>query len=377
MGSTVRGAAQGPLLLAAAPILALVLLASPCAAQQKWEVPAGVTVRAFRGATVRCLLFGAWSLSFPRPGWGQQTVGRVVKFEKEEAQLMQPSRAVPNATAEPSPLSSPSDAALSGNSGDSGSGGVQKAELRSALDRAEEQYRINIRNRNATEDGGLMTNPQVKPIRLMEAILLPTWPCPLEGRFGTWGEGGKWVCLLHSGVTQSPLTVSIGSNGDATFETELYNRLNAVIHTYDPTLTEAKQRYIDSLPFMTFHKAGLSGQNDIEATRKRYPRLRDAVLLTVPGLIARLNVTFIDIFKIDCDGCEHGVVEDMALHYDRTTVPFGQILMEIHFTNHLPINQKLVATLESLGYRMFHTEWNAIYKYGFEVAFIHERLTKV
>lgn len=256
---------------------------------------------------------------------------------------------------------------------------VARAVLRSALNRAEEQYNINLRNRKAMDRGTLMTNPGIARVRLKEAVLLPTWPCPLEGRFGLWGEGGKWLCLVHSGKTQEPMTFSIGSRGDVSFESEMSKRLNATIHTFDPTLDGPQQRRMRAIPYLSFHNAGLSGKDQIIPTRAKFPpQFRNAVLLTVPEVLEALNVSYVDVFKIDCEGCEYGVVEDMVKLYDRTTVPFGQILMEVHFLIQQHIAARnLVTRLEGLGYRMYHSEPNAYYAAGYEVAFIHENLTRV
>jgi len=71
------------------------------------------------------------------------------------------------------------------------------------------------------------------------------------------------------------------------------------------------------------------------------------------------------------------MVQDMKRVYNRTTVPFGQVLLEIH--NISTKTQQLVGlilAMEELGYRMFHAEENGFWLEGFELAFIHERLVQ-
>lgn len=362
-------------LLTAAPLLSLLLLLPrPSTAQHVRGPQAGAALN-LGAVAFRLTLFGVGLLLLPEPGLGQQQLGLVNRFQREES---------------PQGLGGGGGAPLLRGHSEltrcpQGEGFVAaeacrlaQAVLRTALDRAEEQYRINLLNREAKK--------KMPPVpflsksnlaKLVENVMLPTWPCPLEGRFGIWGEGGKWVCLTHAGRIQNPVTISIGSKGDMSFESEMYHRLNATIHTFDPTLTKEQKQEMGSIPFLTFHDAGLSGKNEIKATLATFPRgLRNAVLLTAPQLLEEAGATYIDIFKIDCEGCEYGVVDDMVALYDRNTVPFGQILMEIHFRKRIPAARQLVAKLEDLGYRMFHAEENAYYMDGYEIAFIHESLAR-
>jgi len=118
---------------------------------------------------------------------------------------------------------------------------------------------------------------------------------------------------VHSGVTQKPVTYSIGSRGDVSFESEMHARLDAAIHTLDPTLDKKQQARMRAISYLEFHNAGLSGEKYIEVTRAKFPPpFRNAVLLTVPQVLTALKTPWVDVFKIDCEGCEYGVVEDMA-----------------------------------------------------------------
>jgi len=52
--------------------------------------------------------------------------------------------------------------------------------------------------------------------------------------------------------------------------------------------------------------------------------------------------------------------------------------MEIHFlTTQFIAARDLVAKARDLGYRMYHAEPNAYYVAGYEVALIHESLTRI
>lgn len=75
-------------------------------------------------------------------------------------------------------------------------------------------------------------------------------------------------------------------------------------------------------------------------------------------------------------GCEFAVVEELANAFTRETQPFGQILMEIHDTRNVTAMVRLMVTLESLGFRLFHTEVNAYHAQCYEIALVHESLVK-
>lgn len=67
----------------------------------------------------------------------------------------------------------------------------------------------------------------------------------------------------------------------------------------------------------------------------------------------------------------------MKRTYNRTTVPFGQFLVEIHHVTKMASQLRgLIIAMEELGFRLFHSEENGLWTEGFELAFIHERLVK-
>lgn len=114
--------------------------------------------------------------------------------------------------------------------------------------------------------------------------------------------GGKWLCLFHKNVSKNPTVISIGSNGDSSFEEDVNRRLNAFSHTFDFTLNATDKAYISSRPYLKFYDLGLAGKTMVPITYKRFkrwfPKMR---VVTVPQMLAATGLKYVDYFKIDCE----------------------------------------------------------------------------
>lgn len=158
-------------------------------------------------------------------------------------------------------------------------------------------------------------------------------------RVGGYDDGAKWVCDVHRLAHKKDcLIYSIGSNGQFQFEDGindiLGNNNRCEIHVFDPNpifsehsntnnnITSTKR--VDNI---FYHAWG------IQSSRKTkiYGGQDDKMIFYT------LNETFyklghshrhIDIFKIDCEGCEWTAYEDILRYSDQMT----QILIELHPT---------------------------------------------
>eukprot|EP00922_Rhytidocystis_sp_ex-Travisia-forbesii_P023494 GHVS01034446.1.p1 GENE.GHVS01034446.1~~GHVS01034446.1.p1 ORF type:complete len:361 (+),score=63.77 GHVS01034446.1:71-1153(+) len=173
----------------------------------------------------------------------------------------------------------------------------------------------------------------------------PEWGCALEERIGAKGDGGKWVCDFdkltegaavaeqevdgatgvrdsrRSGALDSGgggcLVYSIGSNGDWSFEQDIYDRKKCEIHTFDHTLKES----IKPPSFLHFHPWGLGppktegeeagGQEGGEG--QKVEGLTQ--LLSLPEIVSRLGhrKRVIDILKVDVEGHEFAALLPLLL----------------------------------------------------------------
>ncbi|CAI5462625.1 unnamed protein product [Closterium sp. Yama58-4] len=251
-----------------------------------------------------------------------------------------------------------------------------------ALCRADAVYWKNIARRKEALNGTLQ--PKMwNPVRMKELVLIPTYPCAINERIGKWGDGGKWTCLLPNAIQKTnPVVYSIGSFGMYSFEESMHKILGVKPYTFDPFLNPTNLEIMKNLTCLHFNEIGLSGVASLAGYKKNSP---DKKFLTLPEIMKELGHTYVDVFKIDCEGCEVDMIKDMAAAYLNTgnklalhggNLPFGQILIELHNMNNASISLETFYTLERLGYRMFSIEYNPYCPFCVEMSLIHESLVK-
>jgi len=172
----------------------------------------------------------------------------------------------------------------------------------------------------------------------------PSFSCLLEERIGYQGEGGKWVCDPSKIRAQETcLVYSIGSHGQYDFEEAVHNSISSKceIHTVD---MKPWNEYTKHAPpgYVTYHvnKIGPAPDTPIDA------------LVTTLGHTGRE----IDIFKIDCEGCEWATYKS----WFGGGVHIRQILVEIHGTGGGHGAHEFFNTLFDMGYVVFHKEPNTL-----------------
>lgn len=186
-------------------------------------------------------------------------------------------------------------------------------------------------------------NDRAKP-HWMAFNVHPMFTCDYLTRVGGHGDGGKWICDIHRFAKKPDcLVYSIGSNGQYEFEegiqelayqsllrpwdphyhpTEQISRYPCEIHIFDPspkyTASAAKNMY--------YHPWGIKSNQPSHLMDKA--DRTELQFMTLEETFAKLNHTqrHIDVFKIDCEGCEWTAYPDIMKHSHRMT----QILMEIH-----------------------------------------------
>lgn len=197
----------------------------------------------------------------------------------------------------------------------------------------------------------------------------PEFSCPFERRIGGMGDGGKWVCDPHrikqlssvrktkDGDDDPCLIYSIGNDGDQGFEhgiMDIIGEETCEIHTFE-VRSQAEMHRLDrdqndedrrktNLINMHFSWGLLSSK---ESPRPGYKTLAETVKEL--GHEGRT----IDIFKIDCEGCEWTTFHDW---FENPPTHIQQILVEVH---HNPTtSQEFFQTARDNGYVIFHKEPN-------------------
>lgn len=191
----------------------------------------------------------------------------------------------------------------------------------------------------------------------------PEFACRLEQRVGRQGDGGKWICDPHRiSAKEDCLIYSVGSNNDFSFEREVKNVIgdHCEIHTFDPADYSEGAKEVGSI----YHQWGISNV----AARDRKGQIMKTLHETAKEL-GHLGRT-VDVFKIDCEGCE---LDSFETWVDSATVGINlqQVLVEIHAKGEQNgrMNQRVVQPqtsnffqgMHKHGYVIFHKEPNIHY----------------
>lgn len=194
--------------------------------------------------------------------------------------------------------------------------------------------------------------------------------------------GGYWVC--PEGLGPDSVVYSFGIGEDISFDLGMIERFDVTVHAFDPTprsLAWVKQQ--DPPPQLVIHGFGLA---DYDGTASFAPpvdptHISHTVLerknasgpnITVDvkrlGTVMReLGHDHVDVLKMDIEGAEYGVVEDLA----REGHAVRQLLLEYH--HHLPgvplrRTEASIRRLNAAGFRIFDVSPT-----GRELSLIRER----
>lgn len=187
-------------------------------------------------------------------------------------------------------------------------------------------------------------------------------------------------------VNENSIVYSFGIGEDISFDTALLNRYNCKVFGFDPTPKSIKWIASKGLPEgFQFYDFGIgertekavfyfpknpnfvSGsvviQNNVntsEATEVELKTLKDTVEL--------LGHTRIDVLKMDIEGAEYAVVENIL----RSDLQIGQILVEFHdrfFEDGRARTLRVLELMKASGYLIF-----GVSETFDEVSFIHKSL---
>jgi len=180
------------------------------------------------------------------------------------------------------------------------------------------------RMRDTARRTGWYTNPQ-NPLHKVqdEAFwlgnnLYPNFHCPHIERVGG-GEGTKFLCYPHRLVDRPEekkkkecLIYSVGCAGDFNFEDAMSLKYNkeCEIHVFDPADWTRKNDIEDKN--IHYHPWGLVSTYDKKHKSVVWPKGRGGGFKTFQEsleILGHQNRT-VDIFKIDCEGCEWSTHED-------------------------------------------------------------------
>lgn len=174
-----------------------------------------------------------------------------------------------------------------------------------------------------------------------------------------------WVISLEK-LPQEPLVYSLGLSENLSFDLGMIQQYGATVHGFDPTIESrsfiAKSHLPAGFHYHPLAVAGHDGQLDLYGRRGKGGRKKGACFLKaackkISTLVQELGHSRLDILKIDVEGSEYSILEDVCLK----GIPVSQIAVEFH---HRFEEIGLTATVRShqmllkQGYQLAHiSDW--------------------
>jgi FkbM family methyltransferase len=166
---------------------------------------------------------------------------------------------------------------------------------------------------------------------------------------GNRSTGCAWN-FCPDGLSADSIIYSAGVGKDITFEHALAKKFGCRIFLFDPSPTGVETMALaeNKIPQFTFSPVALAGKcgalkfappaSGCEEEGSWSMQRKDTATLEVPckDLSTLLQINrhdHIDLLKIDIEGCEHEVIDDLL----KRRLPVKQLLVEFHYDNiHLP-----------------------------------------
>ena len=191
---------------------------------------------------------------------------------------------------------------------------------------------------------------------------------------------GGWA-LCPRGLGPESIVYSFGIGQDVTFDLSLIARYGLTVYGFDPTPPSIRWVRSQSLTAkFIFFEYGIAGHDGTAQfyepedwadpsyhMRSDAPKAGASVTAEVHRLeeiMRRLRHSRVDVMKMDVEGAEYEVIEDLA----RSKVRPGQLLVEFHGRfKHVgqAKTRRALRLLRRMGYRIVH-----ISKLGWEFSFI-------
>jgi len=170
--------------------------------------------------------------------------------------------------------------------------------------RREKIYEVAVKRRNIKlEETKLVSKFQRTPD--IWYLYEPLWACPDIELVGDFHDGVKWVCGLRR-LRKGCVVYSFGSNGDDQFERDILQKTQCEVFTFDPTLDHEKENMLSQDVLKNFHRVGLAEKDGVLKIDNKNRDVRN-----LKSIMKRLHHERIDILKIDIEGAEYAVFEEL------------------------------------------------------------------
>ncbi|KAK2594348.1 hypothetical protein QQS21_007949 [Conoideocrella luteorostrata] len=222
-----------------------------------------------------------------------------------------------------------------------------KQHLTAKLDHAEKLWKQSVDSRKemvAASGSRAFPDDYIYPFNVWD-FARPSFFCPHDlERVGSLGDGGKVVCGMSRYELASPgpssesnpaeelIVYSFGVSDDSSFEADMLKRTNAVIWGYDFSVDSwTKDIPQHQLSRASFHKVAIG---------KTTNKAKGPPFYTLQDLMKENGHSYVDLVKMDIEGAEYdamtSLISSLLEHNtggNNHTLPFGQILMEIHLSS--------------------------------------------
>mmetsp|Transcript_12107 Transcript_12107/g.21498 ORF Transcript_12107/g.21498 Transcript_12107/m.21498 type:complete len:355 (-) Transcript_12107:158-1222(-) len=226
-----------------------------------------------------------------------------------------------------------------------------------------------------------MNDPTIKASTYWQYHWEPSFHCDMTDRIGLIGDGGKWICnpsTIRQAVKDggSCLVYSIGSNGQFDFEQKVVEEISSEceIHIFDPGAPGEHEEVYKAEGDMyrpievwekppkqaTYHQVAIG----IDGTDLGFEGVPTKSISTMVRELGHED-RWIDIFKIDCEGCEWDVYQDFV----KPGVKIRQLQAELHAfgyprpsSNFSQIVDPFFHELNDAGFVVFSKEANLLSK---------------
>ncbi len=197
-------------------------------------------------------------------------------------------------------------------------------------------------------------------------FIKPNYQCT-HNRFGS--EYGGWE-IIETYLHKKSIVYSFGIGTDISFDLTLIHKFSLTIYAFDPTPKSIQWIYEQTLPKQfIMHNYGIadfngaavfyppSNPNYISHTMLNKEDTKEQAIQvpvkTLKTILQTLNHQHIDILKMDIEGAEYSVIDDIK----STNIRPKQLLIEFHhrFPNiGVKKTKKAIKAIKAMGYKLFY-----------------------
>ena len=200
---------------------------------------------------------------------------------------------------------------------------------------------------------------------------------------------GGWSVDTHR-LDASSIIYSIGVGEDVSFDLALIDKLNCIVHAFDPTPISVNWIAKQNLPpNFVFHDVGIAAKDgEVEFhlppikgfhsfSISAHPEASQTgtikcPVLTLSSVMRQLGHRHVDLLKIDIEGFEYQVIDNIIASNIRPDI----LLIEFHHMSYGIARTETLRTVDNLrryGYKIYYVS-NVGAEYGFVDGILHEPL---